>query len=151
MLGFARRFPDVGLALSLHSARQDERERLIPLAKHNPLPQLRAAVGELNRIQSRPVMCEYLLLDGITDTAVDLQALLAWTEGLRVHINLIPYNPTDVAPDLKASKEAAAGAFEAGLKAAGRKTTVRYSLGRDIQAACGQLVRREGLARRGAR
>lgn len=146
MLRFGERFPRVGLALSLHSARQEVRERLIPLAKKYPLPELRRAIVELNRLQDRSVFIEYLMLDGLTDTDDDLCALLEWTEGLRVDLNLIPYNVIDDAGDLRASSRAAAAAFAARLKAAGRSTTVRHSLGRDIEAACGQLVRHENLA-----
>ncbi len=146
MLRCAQRFPRVGLALSLHSTRQDVREQLIPLAKKYPLGELRRAIVELNRIQARAVMLEYLLLDGLTDTDDDARALLEWTEGLRVDLNLIPYNAIDDAPGLRGSTPQVAASFAARLKAAGRRTTVRHSLGRDIEAACGQLVRHENLA-----
>lgn len=146
MLRFAERFPRVSLALSLHSVRQATRERLIPLAKKNPLPELRRVIAELNRTQSRRVMLEYLMLQGINDTDDDLAALIAWTQGLGVHINLIPYNEIDDAPELRRSSPAACTAFADGLRAAGRTTTVRRSLGGDIAAACGQLVKRENLA-----
>lgn len=148
MLRFAERFPRVGLALSLHSVRQDVRERLIPLAKRYSLADLRDTVAALARVQSRPVMLEYLMLEGITDTDEDLDALVAWTQGLHVHVNLIPYNPIDDAPGLQGSAPQACSAFAARLKAAGRTTTIRHSLGRDIEAACGQLVRRQSLMAR---
>ena len=68
------------------------------------------------------------------------------SHGLRVHVNLIPYNPIDDAPHLAGSDRPTREAFGAILKAAGLKTTIRYSLGADIAAACGQLVRRESRA-----
>jgi 23S rRNA (adenine2503-C2)-methyltransferase len=148
MLRFAERFPRVGLALSLHSVRQEARERLIPLAKRYPLGELRRAVRELNALQPRPVMLEYLMLRGLTDTEEDLSALVAWTRGLDVHVNLIPYNPISSAPELEGSSSVACQAFAAQLKARGLKTTVRRSLGRDIEAACGQLVKAHTLAER---
>ena len=62
--------------------------------------------------------------------------------GLRVHVNLIPYNPIDGAPDLRSTDRVGRDKFAAVLKEAGLTTTIRYSLGADITAACGQLVQR---------
>jgi len=145
MLRCARRFPRVHQALSLHSVRQDVRQRLIPLARSYPLALLRRALAELNRLQPTniPVMIEYLMLAGVNDSAEDAQALIEWLSGLRVHVNLIPYNPVDDAPHLAGSSRATCEAFGASLKTAGLATTIRYSLGSDIAAACGQLVRQE--------
>ena len=86
------RFPRLGMALSLHSARQAQRESLIPLARRYPLEVLRKAMEKVTSIQHRPLMVEYLLLDGLNDTDEDLSELIAYLRGLRVHINLIPYN-----------------------------------------------------------
>lgn len=145
MIRAARRFPEIHLALSLHSANQTTRERLIPLAIKFPLQELRRAVAELNRIQpaNTDVMIEYLMLAGVNDSADDACELVDWLAGLRVHVNLIPYNPIDDAPHLAGSDRTTREAFGAILKAAGLKTTIRYSLGADIAAACGQLVRKE--------
>lgn len=148
MIRAARRFPEVHFALSLHSARQEVRERLIPLAARFPLGSLRRTLAELNRIQSpnTPVMIEYLMLAGVNDSPDDARALIDWLAGLRVHVNLIPYNPIDDAPHLAASDRPTREAFGAILKSAGLKTTIRYSLGADVAAACGQLVRKENRA-----
>ncbi|OYW24559.1 MAG: radical SAM protein [Planctomycetales bacterium 12-60-4] len=143
ILRCAERFPTVRLALSLHSARQEVREGLIPLAKRHPLDELRRTVAEVNRITSSAVMIEYLLLAGVNDTADDIATLIDWLTGLDVHVNLIPYNPIAAAPHLKGSTPDIQQACARILKQAGFKTTVRYSLGNDIAAACGQLVRRE--------
>jgi 23S rRNA (adenine2503-C2)-methyltransferase len=142
---FAHRFPQVGLAVSLHSARQEIRDDLMPLARQWPLPALRQAIREVNACQKRPVMIELLMLDGLTDTTEDEAALLAWLEGLRVHVNLIPYNPTgreDGNTPLSGSSNARIRAFLARLKGAGLTATRRHSLGADIGAACGQLAER---------
>ena len=145
MIRAARRFPEVHFALSLHTARQDVRERLIPLAVRYPLDELRRTLVDLNRIQppNTPVLIEYLMLAGVNDSPDDARALVDWLAGLRVHVNLIPYNPIDDAPHLAGSDRATREAFGARLKTAGLKTTIRYSLGADVAAACGQLVRRE--------
>lgn len=146
MLRFAERFPTVGLALSLHSVRDEPRRSIMPIARRYPLPELRRTLLEVNAMQERAVMLEYLMLEGINDTDEDAEALIAWTEGLDVHLNLIPFNEVDGA-GLRGTARARCVAFADRLKAAGRTTTVRRSLGRDIEAACGQLVKRENLAR----
>ncbi|MEM8946792.1 MAG: radical SAM protein, partial [Planctomycetota bacterium] len=96
----ARRFPQVNLALSLHSVKQEVRERLIPLAHRFPLDELRATVVEVNRLQNRPVMIEYLMLADMNDTDEDASALIVWLAGLNVHVNLIPFNPIEDSPHL---------------------------------------------------
>jgi len=143
MLRCARRFPTVNQALSLHSVRQEVRERLIPLAKKHTLPELRSTLAEVNAIQKTTVMIEYLMLAGVNDSDDDARDLIAWLSGLNVHVNLIPYNPINDAPQLAATERTERNAFAAHLKQAGIKTTIRYSLGADIAAACGQLVRQE--------
>jgi 23S rRNA (adenine2503-C2)-methyltransferase len=136
----ARRFPEVNLALSLHSVRQNVREKLIPLALKYSLDDLRAAISKINRIQNNTVMIEYLMLAGLNDSAEDARGLAAWLTGLNVHVNLIPYNPIESAPHLRTTQRAERDAFAAILREAGFVTTIRYSLGADIAAACGQLV-----------
>jgi len=143
MIRCARRFPKVNLALSLHSVRQEVRERLIPLAKKYPLDELRQTLVEINRLQRRTVMIEYLMLAGVNDSTDDARELIAWLDGVNVHVNLIPYNPIEDAPQLIGTERAQRDAFAGILKRAGLPTTIRYSLGNDIAAACGQLVKKE--------
>ncbi|MCI0335650.1 MAG: 23S rRNA (adenine(2503)-C(2))-methyltransferase RlmN [Planctomycetes bacterium] len=143
MVRCARRFPEVNLALSLHSVRPEVREQLIPLAAKYSLEELRAAVVQVNRIQNNSVMIEYLMLAGVNDSLDAASELAAWMTGLDVHVNLIPYNPIESAPQWRATEQPARDAFAAVLRQAGFTTTIRYSLGADIAAACGQLVQRE--------
>ncbi|MEZ6124689.1 MAG: 23S rRNA (adenine(2503)-C(2))-methyltransferase RlmN [Planctomycetaceae bacterium] len=143
MLRCAEQFPRINLALSLHSARQDIRESMIPLAKKYPLAELKETLQQINRHQEREVMLEYLMLAGRNDSPGDADALIEWAAGLQVHLNLIPFNAIDDAPHLTATPPDKISEFANRLKAAGLKTTIRYSLGSDIAAACGQLVRRE--------
>ncbi len=152
MIRCARRFPEVNLALSLHSVRQRVREDLIPLATRYPLDQLRAALRQLNQLQPGGVMIEYLMLKGLNDSADDARELAAWLDGLRAHVNLIPYNPIEGVGDLATTERPGRDAFAEILRAAGFVTTIRYSLGADIGAACGQLVQRENrhIARQNA-
>jgi 23S rRNA (adenine2503-C2)-methyltransferase len=147
MIRAARRFPQVNFALSLHSVRQAVREKLIPLAAKYSLESLRAAVAAINRIQENTVMIEYLMLAGVNDSQVDAHELAAWLAGLDAHVNLIPYNAIESAPHLRTTERFERDAFAAILRAAGHVTTIRYSLGADVAAACGQLVQSENRAR----
>lgn len=148
MLEFATRFPKVNLALSLHSANQAVRESIIPLAHRYPLEKLRQVLQQINSIQHREIMIEYLMLQNGNDSAAAAAELVQWLQDLQVHVNLIPYNPIDEAPELIGSGRERITEFADHLKAAGLKTTVRYSLGSDIAAACGQLVRQENRQRK---
>jgi 23S rRNA (adenine2503-C2)-methyltransferase len=80
--------------------------------------------------------------------------LVEWVSGLNVHVNLLPYNAIAEAPHLVGTGRAGREAFARVLKEAGVTTTIRYSLGADIAAACGQLVRKENrvmaIAQRGS-
>ncbi len=146
MVRCAERFPRLGLALSLHSARQETRASLIPLARRFPLDVLRDALARVTTIMRRPLMIEYVLFDGVNDAEQDLDALINYLRDLPVHINLIPYNPIAEAPTLRGTPPAARRIFADALIAAGFVVTIRYSLGADIAAACGQLARQKQSA-----
>lgn len=143
MLQCAEQFPKVNLALSLHSVNPEVRCELIPLTKKHPLDELQNTIHELNRRQGIPVMIEYLMLAGKNDSLEDAAQLVDWLHGLDVHVNLIPYNEIEDAPHLTGTEDAKIRTFASTLKDSGLSTTVRYSLGSDIAAACGQLVRKE--------
>lgn len=148
LLRVARRFPDTNFAISLHSATQSVRETIIPLARRYSLEQLRETILQLNRVQPPRtcLMIEYLMLEGLNDSQQDASTLIDWLAGLRVHVNLIPFNRIAQAPQLRSSPRTAIEAFGKAVRAAGYPATIRYSLGHDIDAACGQLVQTENRA-----
>lgn len=145
MLRLADRFPGVPMALSLHSARPELRAKLIPWARQCNWQALQSALREIasrpaaHRHQG-PVMIEHLLLEGINDSDADADALIAYLQGMSVHVNLIPYNPISQAPMWRPTPRHERDRFANRLRDAGLFTTIRYSMGADIQAACGQLV-----------
>ena len=141
MTEFAEALPGVNMALSLHSADPKTRRTLIPLEAKHPLPDLHNAIRRINRIQGRPVMIEYLMLHELNDSPSAASQLIRWVEGLDVRFNLIPFNAIEDAAHLKCSSREAIDRFAQQLREAGYQTTVRYSLGADIAAACGQLAR----------
>ncbi|VGO16168.1 Ribosomal RNA large subunit methyltransferase Cfr [Pontiella desulfatans] len=143
---FTQEFPDVKLALSLHSARQEVREKLMPQARKYPLDQLRETLVAASA--RGKVMIEYLMLAGVNDREEDLKALEGYLRGIPVHINIIPFNEY-AGSNLRGTPPPERKQFANRLKEAGFDTTLRYSLGSDIAAACGQLVqhkRKEAFA-----
>ena len=147
MVRCANRFTGVNLALSLHSVDPDIRKTIMPLAVKYPLQDLKTAIAEVNRLQNVPLMIEYLMLENHNDSVKQAQELAAWVTDLNVHINLIPFNPIKDAPHLAGSAREVIENFSRTLKHAGLKVTTRHSLGADISAACGQLVRKENRKR----
>ena len=139
---FAQDFPQVNLAVSLHSAEDALRTRLVPANKAFPLAEISRALERYLGSSSRKVMLEYALLAGVNDRAADADALAAFVRRLGrpelFHVNLILYNPTD--GPWRPASEAEARRFQDRLLAAGLKVTLRQSLGSDIQGACGQLA-----------
>lgn len=138
MDAFAHRCPDVQLALSLHSAKQEVRQRLMPQARTYPLDELRQTLVNISR--NGQVMIEYLMLAGINDSEEDLLALESYLRGIPVHINIIPFNEY-AGSNLRGTPRPEREQFARRLKDAGFDTTLRYSLGADVAAACGQLVK----------
>lgn len=137
---FAKEFPQVNLALSLHAADDTLRTRLVPINKSYPLKRLQSALAEYFRLSNRRVFIEYVLLAGENDRPEDADALIRFVKETSplLHVNLIVWNPTKTphAP----SQLPAAKRFANLLKRGGVSVTFRKNLGQDIEGACGQLV-----------
>ncbi|MBE0416344.1 MAG: 23S rRNA (adenine(2503)-C(2))-methyltransferase RlmN [Coriobacteriia bacterium] len=129
------------LAVSLHSAVQATRDRLMPALCTQPLPRLRAALQHYSEATGRRPSLEYALVDGLNDSAEELAALIGFCTGLLCHVNLIPVNPVGDSGHERPSDERMR-AFLDGLTAASIQATVRTERGMDIEAACGQLTQR---------
>jgi 23S rRNA (adenine2503-C2)-methyltransferase len=135
----------LNLAVSLHAPDDELRSQLVPLNRRYPIATLMAAVDRYVAKTGRRVSFEYALMRGINDseeTAHDLAQLL---RGRLSHVNIIPLNPVDVLP-YERPDPTGIERFATILRTAGIPTTVRYSRGLDIDAACGQLRANE-LAR----
>jgi len=143
MVRLDQQFPSINLALSLHSADQQGRQELIPLAKSVTLDRLKQTLLQLRLSEKRRIMIEYLMLDQRTDRREDAEKLIGFLKNIHAHVNLIPYNSIDGADQLRGSAQPARDRFADQLKQAGFPVTIRYSLGADIAAACGQLIQRE--------
>jgi 23S rRNA (adenine2503-C2)-methyltransferase len=138
---FAEEPEQFTLAVSLHSAVQATRDRLMPGMRSAPLPELREAlVGYVALTNRRPTL-EYALISGINDTDAELRALAKFCRGLLVHVNLIPVNPIAGSTYTRSTADRAR-AFVRALAEQGTEASLRVERGADIDAACGQLKQR---------
>lgn len=130
-----------GLALSLHTSRDELRRRLLPRAPSTPVAELIAAVDDYARSTKLPSQYEWTLLAGVNDDEDDVREAARLLRGRFGCLNFIVWNPVEGArfsrPDDDRVRDLVALAREQGIH-----TTVRHSSGSDADAACGQLRRR---------
>ncbi len=136
------------LAISLHAARDELRDVLVPINRRFPLRDLIPAADRFAARTGRRVSYEWVLLAGVNDTERDARELGALLRGRLAHVNLIPYNPVDEAPYREPDARAVAR-FLAQVRSQGLNATLRDTRGREGDAACGQL-RARALAEGGA-
>ncbi|HAE41481.1 MAG TPA: 23S rRNA (adenine(2503)-C(2))-methyltransferase RlmN [Clostridiales bacterium] len=126
------------LAISLHAAIQEKRNKLIPASKKYLLKDLIEACDHYTLKSGRRVTYEYIMIDGFNDTDEDIKSLTALLKNSNCHVNLIPLNPISEFNG-KAPSDIQIRSFQRNLMKNKINTTVRRELGRDINAACGQL------------
>lgn len=131
---------DISLAVSLHAANNSLRDILVPINKKYPIEELMQACRQYFIGQPRrKVVIEYVMLDGINDSAKDAKQLINVLSGLPCKINLIPFNPFPQSL-YRCSIRPVIDNFALILKKAGFVVTIRKTRGEDIAAACGQLA-----------
>jgi len=134
----AREGLQVGLAVSLHAADDDLRDKLVPINRKYPLEELMAACREYIEVTGRRVSFEYALFEGVNDSEEAARALARLIKGINCHVNLIAGNPTCDA-GFRASGKGAVLLFQAELQQRHIPCTLRVRRGIDIDAGCGQL------------
>jgi len=140
---FAREPEQFTLAVSLHSARQATRDRLMPGVRKYKVRELREALVAYAEESGRRPTIEYALVGGVNDAGDELGALVRFCAGLLCHVNLIPVNPV-AGTGLARPAADAARRFRDSLMRAGVEASIRVERGADIDAACGQLRQRAG-------
>ncbi len=126
------------LAISLHGATDEVREKIMPVNKAFPLAKLIPAVREFSEKHGRMVTLEFILIEGINDSLEQAEKLRDIAADLHAHVNLIPYNTVDGLP-WKRPSITRQEKFADILRAARISVTLRREKGHDIAAACGQL------------
>jgi len=128
------------LAVSLHAPNDALRTRLVPVNKTYPLDRLMPACRRYAEHTGRRLTFEYVLLRGVNDEPEHARELARLIKGMGAAVNVIPYNPTSVAEPFGRPEPARIAAFRKALEDAGVVVTQRKERGRQIAAACGQLV-----------
>jgi len=132
----------VNLVLSLHAPNQHIRKKIIPYARKYPLEEVLMAMDEYTRLTKRDITYEYTLLAKINDHRKNAEELAKLLKDKQCTVNLIPYNPVE-GLNLDRPKKETIENFRLILEDAGINTTWRYTKGKDIAAACGQLALQE--------
>jgi len=128
----------VTLAISLHAARDELRDRLVPINRKYPLAELIPAAREFARGSGRRVSYEWVVLAGVNDGDRDADELGRLLDPYLSHVNLIPWNPVDDT-EFKGPSRNAVVRFAERIRGHGLNVTVRDTRGREADAACGQL------------
>ncbi len=126
------------LAISLHGATDEVREKIMPVNKAYPLAKLIPAVKTFSEKHGRMVTLEFILIEGINDALEQAEKLRDLARDLHAHVNLIPYNTVEGLP-WKRPSITRQERFADILRAARISVTLRREKGHDIDAACGQL------------
>ena len=132
--------PRPRLAVSLSAADDVVRTRLVPINKKYDLDALMRACRAFPLRPRERITFEYVLLKGVNDTVRDAEKVARRLHGLRAKVNVIPYNDTGL-EGFQAPADAIAARFRDTLLGMGVPASIRFSKGRDIGAACGQLAR----------
>ncbi len=129
---------DVNLAVSLHYATDEKRKKYMPVAKKYDIKGLIKATDYYLDKTKRRVSFEYVVIDGVNNLDSDVDNLKKLLKGKNIHINLIPLNPIEEFKHGKTTNKII-NDFKEKLTRNGLNATVRYSMGQDIDASCGQL------------
>jgi len=128
----------IRLAISLHGATDEARERIMPVNKKWPVAELFEALDYWNSRKNQKLTLEYILIDGVNDQLEQAALLARHARRLHAKVNLIPYNTVDGLDWVRPS-DTRCRTFRDVLKNAGVSATLRLEKGHDIDAACGQL------------
>lgn len=140
---FAKDFPQVNLAVSLHRLHDRGRSAIMPVNDAYPVDALLDAARSYTEQTGRRITFEYTLIRGENDGEADLERMKEKLSGMLCHVNLIPLNQVEET-GFEGSSRKRAQEMAKGLEACGIPATVRRELGRNIDGACGQLRLKTG-------
>jgi 23S rRNA (adenine2503-C2)-methyltransferase len=132
------------LAISLNASSNEQRDKIMPINRKYPIEDLLAACARYPLRPWEHLTFEYVLLGGFNDAPEDARRVAKLLGNLRAKVNLIPWNPGEL--PYKKPDEARTDEFRRMLEEKGVRAFVRYSRGRDVMAACGQLALLESAA-----
>ncbi len=141
---FADDFPQTGLAISLHAPNDEIRKSIMPVDHTYNLDTLMTSLDRYTQKTNKRIFYEYIMINGVNDhlkLADELGKLLQWR---LAHVNFIPYNPGEgTGGTYAATPRFIIERFQKILEKYGVVSTIRATMGDDINAACGQLARKK--------
>tara|TARA_B100001250_G_scaffold409020_1_gene432506 strand:- start:2013 stop:3095 length:1083 start_codon:yes stop_codon:yes gene_type:complete len=137
---------NIGLAISLNGTTNEIRDSIMPINRRFKIEDLISAAELFHKIRGYGVTFEYVLIDKITDGVENAKRLRDLLVGIPCKINLIPYNEFDSKREFRRPSKVRLADFYKTLKMYGLGFTIRESRGRDIDAACGQLIQKNSFA-----
>jgi len=126
------------LAISLHTADEEQRNKLVPINKNNPLKDLLSLCKKYIQETNRRITFEYVMLKDINDSIDHAKLLIEKLKGIHCHINLIPHNKIYSTENYEATPMNKIKIFR-DILSEHFPTTIRVSRGREKDSACGQL------------
>ncbi len=130
---------EVSLAISLHSADEEQRSKMMPINKKYSLKALKEALLNYPMTTRHGITFEYVMIKGENDSLADAKKLVRFLHGLKAKVNLIPMN-SHPGTTMESSEDANLKAFQSYLAHRSIPAPIRYSRGQDISGACGQLA-----------
>lgn len=135
---FAKEYPQVNLAISLHAPTDEKRSEMMPINNKYSIAEVIKAAKYYTETTGRRVTFEYTMVNGVNDSDYDAEVLSGLLKGILCHVNLIPLNKVS-GSGFDTVSRGRAEEFGRLLASSGIPVTVRRELGADIDAACGQL------------
>ncbi len=132
----------ITLTLSLHAPNDELRSRMMPVNDRWGVDEVIAACRAYAEQTKRRVSFEYTLISGVNDSPACAKELAAKLKGFLAHVNLIPVNDVEERGNVRSS-DSAVKKFQSTLQSQGINATIRRTLGKDINASCGQLRRKK--------
>lgn len=126
------------LAVSLHTPFEEERRKLMPIERSNPLKDVLQTIRNFPLEKQRRISFEYIVFKGLNHSQAHVNEMARILNGIRCRINLLRFHPLP-GSDLRSPDEQTMEAFKTALEEKGLITTIRRSRGQDIMAACGLL------------
>jgi 23S rRNA (adenine2503-C2)-methyltransferase len=133
------------LAISLHAGRDELRSQLMPINRKYPLAQLKDALLSYQMQTGAKITFEYILIKDLNCGRREAKELVKFLHGLRAKINLIPFN-SHPGLEFERPEEEDIRAFQWYLTERSFAAPVRYSLGLEASAACGQLAAKNRIS-----
>lgn len=131
---------DCRLAVSLHSLKNEVRDKIMPINKKYPIENLISILKRYSKNGKRMITFEWVLMKDINDSVNDAYRIVNLKKEFPFKVNIIPMNPVEHAPELKKPNKDIILRFKSILKDNGVEVIERFKQGQDILAGCGQLA-----------